>query len=77
MRKSTIIATCLVNMEIGFRTVQEAEHRVQAVFNDEFPKENYDEWNSNIHDSSAQNLIKNVGKASQINVKQFIDDLRN
>ena len=76
MRKSTIIATCLVNMKIGFKTIQEAEAIVQNVFQDEFPKDSFHTWNSNFPDSSAQNIIKNVGKASQINVKQFIDDLR-
>jgi len=75
MRKSTIIATCLVNMEIGFRTIREAEITVENVFNDEFPKNEFQIWNSEVSDSFAQNIIKNVGKASQINVKRFIEDL--
>ena len=76
MRKSTIIATCLVNMKIGFRTIQEAEVAVQNVFHEEFPKDSFNAWNSDVSDSFAQNVIKNVGKASQINVKKFIDDLQ-
>ena len=75
MRKSTIIATCLVNMKIGFRTIQEAEAAVQNKFHDNFPDDSFNIWNSNVHDSSALNMIKTVGKASQIDVKQFIEDL--
>lgn len=76
MRKSAIIATCLVNMKIGFKTIQEAEHRVQAIFQDEFPNENFNEWNSNVSESYAEHVIKTGRKASIIDVKQFIDDLR-
>jgi len=57
MRKSTIIATCLVNMKIGFRTIQEAEVVVQNVFHEEFPKDSFNAWNSDVSDSFAQNVI--------------------
>jgi hypothetical protein len=75
MKKCTIIATCLVNMETGFRTIQEAENAVQDVFRSEFPKEKFHIWNTHLDDSIAKNIIKNVGKASQIKVKRFIEDL--
>jgi hypothetical protein len=77
MHKSTIIATCLVNMKIGFRTIQEAEVAVQNEFCNNFPNDSFDTWNSNVSDSYAQNAIKVVGKASEINVKKFIEDLWN
>ena len=76
MYKSTIIATCLVNMKIGIRTIQEAEVTVQNEFQKYFPNDSFDTWNSNVSESYANSIIKTVGKASEIDVKQFIEDLR-
>ena len=62
-------------MGIGFRNIQEAEINVQNIFHNEFPNDNFHIWNTEIHDSSANNIIKNVGKADSIDVKRFIEDL--
>jgi len=62
-------------MRSGFSNIQEAEMRVQNIFHDEFPNDNFHIWNTEIHDSSASNIINNVGKADSIDVKQFIKDL--
>ena len=74
MKKSTVIATCLVNSDM-IRDVATAESVVLNVFQDEFPKHNFQKWNSNIPDKTAENIINSVGRASRINVKKFIEDL--
>ena len=74
MRKSTIIAKCLVNSNMITR-LDDAENRVLQVFIDEFPKENYSTWNVEVDDKYGESIIKNVGRASRINVKKFIEDL--
>ena len=75
MKNSTVIAICLFKASIVIR-LEEGEHLVREMFAREFPTEDFHHWNREINDSTAQNLIQNVGKAMRIDVKQFIDDLR-
>ena len=74
MRKSTVIAKCLVNSNMIGR-LEDAEHSVQQIFLNEFPNSNFSEWNQDINDKAAENIIRNVGRPSRINVKKFIEDL--
>jgi len=74
VRKSTIIAQCLVNSKM-FRSLEEAEHAVTVIFVDEFPDRNFSNWNLNIGTATATHIINSVGRASRINVKKFIEDL--
>ncbi len=74
MKKSTVIATCLVNSNM-IQRVEDAEGAVRQVFLDEFPKATYSHWDREIDDSVAEHIIKTVGRASHINVKLFIEDL--
>lgn len=74
MKKSEIIANCLVNMGIGTNAT-DAETRVQQIFVEEFPNDSYVRWNTDVDDAVAHGLIKNVGRASEINVRLFILDL--
>lgn len=74
MRKSTIIAKCLVNSDMIER-IEEAECAVQHVFIEEFPKADFTQWNQEIDSDAAKNIIRTVGRASRINVKLFIQDL--
>jgi uncharacterized Ntn-hydrolase superfamily protein len=74
LKKSTIIATCLVNSNMINR-IDDAENRVYQVFIDEFPASNFAEWNQEINESVARQIIKNVGRTSRINVKLFIEEL--
>jgi hypothetical protein len=75
MRCSTIIATCLVNSNMINR-LADAERAVELVFYDEFPHENFAEWNREINEGVAGRIINKAGRASRINVRMFIDDLR-
>lgn len=74
MRKSMVIAHCLVNSRM-VEPLADAERAVENVFRMEFPDENFHEWNQNAHESVAENIIQAVGRASRINVKKFIEDL--
>lgn len=74
MRKCTIIATCLVNSNI-FNSLSEAEMGVKKIFVEEFPDWNFDKWNEHLHQDQANNIISAVGRASRINIHNFILDL--
>ena len=74
MKKSSVIANCLVNSNI-IKRIEDAENAVQRVFHDEFPNSSFLEWNHEVDDKHAENIIKNVGRASRINVRKFIEDL--
>ena len=75
MKNSTVIATCLLNSRTVTR-LEDGELLVQEVFEREFPTEDFNQWNSEINDNTAKNLIQNVEQVIGINVKQLIDDLR-
>ena len=74
MKKSTVIAKCLVNSDM-VRELADAERAVQDIFLDEFPNAVFTEWNQHINDETAEHIIQGVGRASQINVREFIQDL--
>ena len=67
MKKSKVIATCLVNSNM-FNRIEDAEHAV--------PGANYLHWDREMDDAAAEHIIKTVGRASRINVKLFIEDLK-
>ena len=74
MLKCSVIAQCLVNSDM-IKSLEEAEHVVRAVFDQEFPDRDFVEWNQNIDDTASANIIKACGRASRINAKKFIEDL--
>jgi hypothetical protein len=74
MKKSTIIATCLVNSNMSGR-LEDAEHSVQQVFRSEFPNASYANWNRDMDEQTSEKVISAVGRASRINVRKFIEDL--
>ena len=74
MKKSRVIATCLVNSSMMSR-IGEADDASRQVFIDEFPAANFTVWDQDIDDRAAEHIIKTVGRASRIDVKRFIEDL--
>ena len=58
------------------RELEDAELAVLKVFNDEFPDEEFHEWNQDIGDDAAEHIIATVGRAATINVRMFIEDLK-
>jgi hypothetical protein len=74
MKRSTLIATCLVKSDMIAR-LEYAEQCVQQTFLSEFPNSNFSEWNHDINEETAEDIIRRVSRASRINVKKFIEDL--
>jgi hypothetical protein len=74
MRRSTIIATCLVNSGMISR-LDDAEAAVAFHFREDFPDCDFAEWNREIDDRVAEDIIGNVGRAMTINVVSFIKEL--
>ena len=56
--------------------VADCEGVVRNVFVTEFPNADYWAWNTEMNDQVAENIIRNVGRASIIRVERFILDLR-
>jgi len=73
MRKSEIIAACLVNTGVG--SVEEAEATVRKIFQNEFPGQDFDRWNADVHDSIGRNIVKVLDTPSGIDVKRVIEEL--
>jgi hypothetical protein len=74
MRRSTIIAKCLVNSNMHTR-LEDAESHVNQVFEKCFPGQDFLAWNLNVDDHAAENVIQTVGKAISISVDLLILDL--
>lgn len=73
MKKSTLIATLLVNMETGVE-LQHAERIVAATFADEHPGANFGDWDTELNDDWCKRFISAKGKLSSIRVGQAIDE---
>jgi hypothetical protein len=74
MKKSTLIATCLINCGSSYG-IQDIENSIQQTFNEEFSELNFKEWNTFVPDVEAQEIIRQFGTGYRINVRQFIVDL--
>ncbi len=55
-------------------SIEDGESIVMQVFLDEFPRRDFDEWNTELENEDARQIIKNVGRATQIRVDLFIKD---
>lgn len=75
MRRSMIIASCLVHSEM-LRSIEEAEQSVRFVFEREFPNEDFRAWDVDVGEKTAEHIIRTVGRASRIDAAAFINDLR-
>jgi hypothetical protein len=74
MRKSALIATCLTHSAM-VPDVNAGEAAVRQVFEENFPCECFESWNSLIIGSVATAIINGVGRAARIRVDLFIVDL--
>ena len=75
MRKSALIATCLTHSAM-VPDVNASEAAVRQVFEENFPCERFENWNSLVIGSVATAIINGVGRAARIDVDLFIADLR-
>ena len=74
MCKSALIATCLTNSAM-VPDVNAGEAAVRQMFEENFPFEQFESWNSLVIGSVATAIINGVGRASRIRVDLFIADL--
>jgi hypothetical protein len=75
MKKSTIIATCLINSGATIHNLAQVEASIEQSFREDFQGLNYKQWNSDVPEAEALAIIKNFGSAYRIDVRQFILDL--
>jgi hypothetical protein len=74
MRKSTLIGRCLLNS--GMVTLlTDGEDAVRNTFTEEFPNDDFLQWDSDVEASVADHMIAAVGRAMTINVRKLILDL--
>ena len=74
MRKARIIATCLLNSNM-VPNLGEAERAVRNIFTAHHPNSRYSDWNTELEDNIAFDIVRTVGQASPINVATFIEQL--
>lgn len=72
MKKSTIIATCLVNQDPQ-RDIRACERYVQDVFEEDHPDFDFDEWNTDVIEWRALREIERARGATVITVSNFIE----
>ena len=74
MKKSTVIAQCLVNAGMTL-SILSGEREVERVFLNEFGDEDFEWWNGHVADPIAQKLVRNTGPATRIHIDRLIQDL--
>jgi hypothetical protein len=60
MRKSTVIARCMMNS--GVSSLDDGELAVRTTFQEEFPAGNFDEWNLDIDDQEGEKMVTILGE---------------
>ena len=73
MKKATIIATCLRNSGMT-HSLAELEISIAQTFQEDFPRTSYAEWNVDVPDATAKEIIQNFQGVYRIDVKKFIQD---
>ena len=75
LKKSTVIALCLINGRIIYR-MEDAQEVIRRIFADEFPGESYDVWNGEVSEVAAQELIRSVeARGYRLDVETLIREL--
>jgi len=74
MKRSDVLTQCLINTGCGLSEA-DIRHGIRQTFADEYPDKNYDSWDIEISDQTANHIIKTVGRALWIKVDLFIRDL--
>jgi hypothetical protein len=60
MRKSTVIARCMMNS--GVSSLDDGELAVRETFQEEFPSGNFDDWNLDIDDEEGEKMVTILGE---------------
>lgn len=75
MKKCTVIATCLINSGVTRHNLQAVEASVEQSFKEDFQGMDFNQWNTNLSEIQAQDIIKQFGTSYRIDVRRFIQDL--
>jgi hypothetical protein len=60
MRKSTVIARCMMNS--GVSSLDVGELAVRETFQEEFPASSFDEWNLEMDDEEGEKMVTILGE---------------
>ena len=74
MTRSDVILRCLQNSGCNL-TRDDIKERIKLVFSESFPTKNFSSWDIEINEDTGRQIIKTVGRASEIRVDLFIRDL--
>ena len=75
MTRQRIIAQCLLSSGmVESSRIEDADADVLCHFETEFPEGDFAGWNQDVSNSMAEIIIKKVGCASSIDVRQLIED---
>jgi hypothetical protein len=72
LKKSTLIASCLVNSNLVGR-LEDAEFAVVRLAAAEFPDERFADWNTEIDDHVARQIIHSARNASPIRTDKLMN----
>jgi hypothetical protein len=75
MRKSTVIATCLINSGVTSHPLASVEQSVEQSFKEDFQDMSYAQWNTDLPDHVAKDIIRQFASNYRIDVRRFIIDL--
>jgi hypothetical protein len=75
MKKSAVIATCLIHSGITSQPLADVEQSIEQSFKEDFSGLNYQQWNTHLPEADAQRIIKEFGSSYRIDIRQFIQDL--
>jgi hypothetical protein len=74
MKKTTVIATCLINCGSVY-SMREIEGSIEQTFKEDFPGVSYHQWNTDLPERDAASIIGQFGAGYRINIRQLIADL--
>jgi hypothetical protein len=75
MRKSAVIATCIINSGASTHPLSTVEAAVRQTFKEDFQDMNYEKWNEDLPEPVAKDIINQFGTNYRIDVRQLIIDL--
>jgi hypothetical protein len=75
MRKSVVIATCIINSGVTTHPLPTVEAAVMKTFKEDFSNMNYERWNEDLPEAVAKDIIQQFGTNYRIDVRQLIIDL--
>jgi hypothetical protein len=70
-----VIATCLINSGSTTHPLASVEESVKQIFTEDFQGLSYHQWNTDLPENVARDIINQFGNSYRIDVRQLIIDL--